>query len=210
MSRAFDSGTATALAQQSVSVLTFVKLDFASGVVRCHNGLGTYTWGGFDWLGVGDFGAVSQLEEGADVSPYGITLSLSALDATMAGVALTEDYFRREVVIYLGALSAADVLIDDPIQMWAGFMDVMSLTAGAESDIITVQCESELVAFDRSSNLKYTTQTQQKYFPSDIFFDFLPKIEGAKIQWRSTESESIAGTTVIRGNTSGGGGGIHQ
>lgn len=208
MSRAFASGTSTALAQQSVSIVTFAMLDFASGVVRCHNGLGTYTWGGFDWVGVGDFGTVSSIEEGADVSPYGLTVSLSALDATMSGAALTEDYFRRDVVIYLGALSAIDTLIDDPIQMWAGFMDVMSITAGAESDVITLQCESELVAFDKASNLKYTTQTQQKFFPADIFFDFLPKIEGAKIQWRDANSDSIAGSAsdlVNRGEQVGSG-----
>ena len=203
MSRAFGAASAAAFIEPNVSILTFVMLDFASGIVRVHNGLGTYTWGGNDWIGVGSLGAVSQLEEGADVSPYGITLTLSALDAVVSGAALNEDYFMRPVEIYIGALSAEDVLLNDPLQMWGGHMDVMSVTAGAENDQITINCESELAAFDRSSNLKYTTQSQQQFYPGDVFFNFLPKIDGAKIRWRDNNSDSVAGFTpqdTTRGN----------
>jgi hypothetical protein len=187
-------------------------LDFASGIVRIHNSLGTYTWGGEDWVGIGSLGTVSQLEEGADVSPYGITLTLSALDADVSGAALDENYFMRPVEIYIGALSADDELLNAPLQMWAGHMDVMNVTAGAENDQITIKCESELAAFDRSSNLKYTNQSQQEFYPGDLFFNFLPKIEGAKIRWRDRSSDSIAGSTtngLIRGiNVRGIGGGF--
>lgn len=203
MSRAFGAASAAAFIEPNVSILTFVMLDFASGIVRVHNGLGTYTWGGNDWIGVGSLGAVSQLEEGADVSPYGITLTLSALDAVVSGAALNEDYFMRPVEIYIGALSAEDVLLNDPLQMWGGHMDVMSVTAGAENDQVTINCESELAAFDRSSNLKYTTQSQQQFYPGDVFFNFLPKIDGAKIRWRDNNSDSVAGFTpkdITRGN----------
>ena len=195
MSRAFGAASAAAFIEPNVSILTFVMLDFSSGIVRVHNGLGTYTWGGNDWIGVGSLGAVSQLEEGADVSPYGITLTLSALDAVVSGAALNEDYFMRPVAIYIGALSAEDVLLNDPLQMWGGHMDVMSVTAGAENDQVTINCESELAAFDRSSNLKYTTQSQQQFYPGDVFFNFLPKIDGAKIRWRDNNSDSVAGFT---------------
>ena len=195
MSRAFGAASAAAFIEPNVSILTFVMLDFASGIVRVHNGLGTYTWGGNDWIGVGSLGTVSQLEEGADVSPSGITLTLPALDAVGSGAALYEDYFMRPVEIYIGALSAEDVLLNDPLQMWGGHMDVMSVTAGAENDQVTINCESELAAFDRSSNLKYTTQSQQQFYPGDVFFNFLPKIDGAKIRWRDNNSDSVAGFT---------------
>lgn len=202
MSRAFQSETAAAFASPHVSPITFVSMAFSSGIVYVHNGIGSYTWGSQEWQGVGDLGGVSQLEEGSDVSPYGVTLTLSALDATMAGVALTEDYYMRDVFIYIGALSVDDELLNEPLQMWAGHMDVMKMSVGAEGgDSIIVQCESELAAFDRSSGLKFTTQALQANYAGDLFFDFLPKIAGAKIRWRSNNSDSIAGSTA------GGGGG---
>jgi hypothetical protein len=76
MSRGFPAAVATALAQQHVAIVSFAKLEFPSGTVYVHNSLGTYTWGGQDWLGVGDLGSISQVEEGLDVSPYAITLTL--------------------------------------------------------------------------------------------------------------------------------------
>jgi|TARA_R110000782_G_scaffold43973_2_gene98595 hypothetical protein len=205
MSRPFSSNTLAAFDLPFVSVLTFVKLEFQAATVYVHNGIGTYTWGGFDWLGVGNLGSVSKLEEGSDVSPYSITLTLSALDATLAGTALLEDYFMRPVSIYIGVLSADDELLDTPLEMWAGFMDVMTISAGQEGgdgDQIFVTCESELAEFDRSANLRYTNQSQQRQYPLDTFFEFMAKISGLKVKWRG-DSDS-AGTDTSTGGIVGG------
>jgi hypothetical protein len=203
MSRAFGAASAAAFIQPNVRIITFVMLEFAAETVYVHNGIGTYTWGGFDWLGVGSLGSVSTLEEGSEVSPYSITLTLSALDATLSGQALNEDYFMRPVTVYVGALSADDELLNDPLPMWSGFMDVMSITAGQEGssgDQIVVTCESELAAFDRSANLRYTNQTQQRLYPSDRFFEFMPRIENLKIKWRDdSDSGGTAGGAGMGG-----------
>lgn len=194
MSRSFSTTVRNALKSQNVKMLMFAELDFSSGTVYVHDGIGTYTWGGQSWLGVGDFGGVSSIQEGSEVSPYGITLTLSALDATMAGAALTEDYFMRDVTIYLGVLSEDDLLLDTPTQIWSGFMDVMTVTAGASGgDTISLACESELARFDKASNLKYTHAIQQKKDNTDFFFEFLKDIEGVKIKWKSMKSENLTG-----------------
>ena len=204
MSRPFSASTLAAFNSPFVSVLTFVKLEFAASTVYVHNGIGTYTWGDVDWLGVGNLGSVSKLEEGSDVSPYSITLTLSALDATLAGTALLEDYFMRPVSIYIGVLSADDELLDTPLEMWAGFMDVMSISAGEEGgdgDQVFVTCESELAAFDRTAGLRYTNQSQQQQYPLDTFFEFMSRISGLKVKWRG--DSDAAGINTI-GNIVGG------
>ena len=114
MSRGFPSNVLTALSAQHVALVTFAKLQFPSGTLYLHNSIGTYTWGGNDWLGTGDLGQISQIEEGADVSPYKITLSLSGLDPDISGAALTEDYYLQPVTVYLGVLDADDALLADP------------------------------------------------------------------------------------------------
>ena len=163
MSRGFPAAVATALAQQHVAIVAFAKLEFPSGTIYVHNSLGTYTWGGQDWLGVGDMGSISQVEEGLDVSPYAITLTLSGLDATISSAALTEDYYLHPVTVYLGVLNAEDVLIDTPTQIWAGFMDQMNMSVGADGgDAIQLIAESELSRFNKSLNLMYTNVAQQE------------------------------------------------
>lgn len=142
-----------------------------------------------NWLGVGDLGSISQVQEGLDVSPYAITLTLSGLDATISGAALTEDYYLHPVTVYLGVLEADDTLIADPTQIWAGFMDQMNVTVGADGgDAIELVAESELSNFNRSLNLMYTNVAQQEKSSGDLFFNFMHKVEGAKIKWGAPTS----------------------
>ena len=134
MSRGLSTAVVNALKSDVVRPVTFAKLDFSSSTMYVHDSIGTFTWGGNDWLGVGDFGSVSTIEEGTDISPYSITLELSGLDSTIAniGSAGTEDYYLRDVDIYLGLLDEDEALIEDPNQIWSGFMDVMTLVTGTQ------------------------------------------------------------------------------
>ena len=194
MSRGFPTAVADALSAGHVVLVTFAKLEFPSGTIYVHNSIGTYTWGRQDWLGTGDFGEISQIEEGADVSPYKITLTLSGLDATVSGAALNEDYYMHPATVYLGALDADDVLIADPTVVWEGAMDQMNFSIGETSgDSIQLTAESELARFDKSSNKKYTHSQQQNDHSGDLLFEFMADIEDAKIRWGDPNSDAIAG-----------------
>ena len=194
MSRGFPSDVLTALSSEHVALVTFAKLEFPSGTLYLHNSIGTYTWGGNDWLGTGDLGEISQLEEGAQISPYKITLSLSGLDATISGAALTEDYYLQPVTVYIGVLNANDVLIADPTIVWEGAMDQMELSVGAaDGDVIVLTAESELARFDKASNLKYTDAQLQSDSAGSLGFEFMADIEGAKIRWGDPNSDAVAG-----------------
>jgi len=194
VSRGFPSDVLTALSSEHVALVTFAKLEFPSGTLYLHNSIGTYTWGGNDWLGTGDLGEISQLEEGAQISPYKITLSLSGLDATISGAALTEDYYLQPVTVYIGVLNANDVLIADPTIVWEGAMDQMELSVGAaDGDVIVLTAESELARFDKASNLKYTDAQLQSDSAGSLGFEFMADIEGAKIRWGDPNSDAVAG-----------------
>ena len=207
MSRGLSTTVVNALKADVVRPITFAKLDFSSSTLYLHDSIGTFTWGGNDWLGVGDFGSVSSIEEGADIAPYSITLTLSGIDSTIAGIgtAGTEDYFLRDVDIYLGLLDEDEALLEDPNKIWSGFMDVMALTAGSQGDdVIQLTCESEMAKINRSRNLKYTHAEQQRANSSDLFFEYLHEIAGAKILWKDSNSGNLG---VGSGSSGGGGGG---
>ena len=198
MSRGFPAAVATALSAGHVVLVTFAKLEFPSGTIYVHNSIGTYNWGGQNWLGTGDFGEISQIEEGADVSPYKITLTLSGLDATISGAALNEDYYMHPATVYLGALDADDALIADPTVVWEGLMDQMDISVGADGgDSIQLTAESELARFDKSSNKKYTHSQQQNDHSADLLFEFMADIEDAKIRWGDPNSDAVAGAPAM-------------
>ena len=170
------------------------------GVVFTATGAGTGTGTAtINWFGVGDLGAISQVEEGLDVSPYAITLTLSGLDSTIASAALTEDYFMHPATIYIGVLDpATDLLITNPTQIWAGYMDQMNMSVGADGgDGIELICESELSRFNRSLNLMYTNVAQQEKSTGDLFFNHIHKVQGAKINWGASQMPGGTGVPVI-------------
>lgn len=208
MSRDLASNTAIKYASTNVFPITFVKLEFLPttaqptagvGTIRLHNGLGTYTWddgsGSQSWLGTGDLGQISKIQEGEEVSPYGIQLTLSGLDPDLVGEAIKETYYQRPVTLYVGALNDSDQLVATPDVMWTGFMDLMSASVGAEGgDSLVLNCESELAMFERSRNLLFTNSSQQVISSGDTFFNQLQDMEDLTLAW-GKKGNRIAGRT---------------
>lgn len=161
----------------------FVSLDFPSGVLRCSTWSHTLTWGGYDWLAVGNLGGVSEITEDAMLRPAGVTLTLSGIDTTLANAALVEAYHGRTAIIYEGYISSAGTLVADPEMIFRGIMDVMSVQIGAGVGEINVQCEGELARWQRHRGLLYTNESQQQIYPGDLGLDRIPFIQNKTISW---------------------------
>lgn len=192
MSRSISAAALTQLGLAYVRPRVFCSLDFDSGTMYVHDGVGTYTWGGHDWLGLGDFGGVDLVEEGEQASPFAVRLRLSGLDTTMATEALTGDYHLRAVVLYIGFLDENNELVDDPDLIWSGTADVMDVVAGAQS-VISVTCESYLAKLDRTNGKLFTDAEQRKAYSADTFFKYLPQMQELRLVW----AESRAGQTGV-------------
>ncbi len=202
MSRGFSPAVADALAAGHVRLLSFAKLEFSSQTLYVHNGIGEYTFDGQTWQGLGDLATISAVEEGTDVSPYSITLTLSLLDATLAEQALEENYYMRPVTIYLGVLDEDDEFVQEPnpantqnpVALWAGHMDQMAVSVGSDQgDMITMTCESQLSLLQRSRNLMFTNTWQQSRYSGDKFFNLLAFVEGVKVNWKGKGSTITSG-----------------
>ena len=203
MSRDLASNTAISYSASNVFPITFVKLEFLPpndgvGTIRLHNGIGTYTWndgsGNQNWLGTGDLGQISRIQEGEEVSPYGIQLTLSGLDPDLVGEAIKESYYQRPVTLYVGALNDSDQLVATPDVMWTGFMDLMTASVGADGgDTLVLNCESELAMFERSRNLLFTNSSQQTISSGDTFFNQLQDMEDLTLAWGNRGSRITGG-----------------
>ena len=186
MSRGLPTNTAAQLASSLARPIHFVKCVFSDGTLNLHDQIGQYVWGGSTWLGTGDLGQISQAQEGEDLSPYAVTLTLSGIDNTISQAALNQKYYGQEVVIYLGVLSELDVLVDTPVQIWKGKGSQMETTHGdsATGDSITYRCESDMELLTRAANLRYTAQSLQAEYSGDKFLNFLPDIRNKRVRWR--------------------------
>lgn len=189
MSRGLSSANATELDNAVIRPVVFAELRFDSptGTLYVHDNIGPITaddWDGTSrtWDGLGDFGSISKLEEGRDISPYKLDLMLSGIDATIANQALNDDSVLRDVYILIGFIDLDRVMVADPHPMWGGKVDDIQLAVGTES-VIKVTCESHLAAFEKANGRLQNDSDQQAEHAGDLFYKYLPQMVEAKFRW---------------------------
>src|ERR1700683_3167224 len=93
----------------------FVEATFTSGPIYVWSGIGTIVWGGNTWVGIGNLGSISTIEEGSAVSAKGITLTLSGSDPTLLTGVTAEFQVGLPALVWLGVYDENGVLIGNPV-----------------------------------------------------------------------------------------------
>ena len=178
-----SSANETEAAQSSIILVTLVDLDFVGGHVRAHDGLGTLSFGGNAYLGVGIYGGVDQIAEDLEVSAKGVRLTLSGVPADMTPDVLAEtDYQNRAATLYVGLVDLrTNTFIDTPEEVWSGVMDYMEVSGGPNEVTLTVAIEDELRR--ESVIARYSDEDQKLLYPGDTFFADLPNVANTRAVW---------------------------
>ena len=165
-----------------VAPVILCELDFATGVFRVWSGLGTLNWVGRSFEGIGDIGAMGEVEETVELRAVRLTLALSPVPQEVIDIALSERSYRlRPARLWLALLDADGAFVADPFPLWAGIMDTMEVVDGTEPRV-TLACESRLVDLERAEVRRYTDADQQAEYPGDRFFEFVPALQDAEIR----------------------------
>ena len=145
MSRLSTAVAALAEANQVRHVL-LAKLELKTRTLHLCTWTQDLAWGETTYVGNGDLAGVSAIEEGIDVSPYHVDLSLSGLNAqVMRDTLATEEFHLQEITLYVGFLRAdTQRLQEDPVEVWSGLMDTAFLETTGATTAITLRCESHL------------------------------------------------------------------
>jgi hypothetical protein len=189
MSRGLSTANANASDDQVIRPIVFAELRFdaPTGTLYLHDHIGEITaddWDGASrtWQGLGDFGGIDRMEEGRELSPYGVTLTLSGIDTTIASQVLTDDSVLRTVYLLVGFIDFDRTVIADPHPMWAGYVDDIQVAIGEQS-VVRASCESQLAAFNKTNNRRQNIVDHQLEFASDEFYEFLPQMIDARLRW---------------------------
>lgn len=183
MSRNLASANASAVTASVVEPVYFLEMNFDDLAVRVHTQIGTVTWGGHDWIGVGSFGGVSTVEENSDLSRRTITYSLSGIPGDMVSIVLGENYQGRTANLYLGFIDRdTGVLVATPELMDQGRMDIAEIQEG-DSFTVTLNAESRFAAWNRPVVRRYNNADQQARFPGDRGLEFIEQAADKQIIW---------------------------
>jgi hypothetical protein len=112
--RDLDAGLIALLEADVVRPVIFIYADFPSGVRRVWTGIGTVTFQGESWTGVGGVISLESIPESVDSGSQGITLTLNGLDQTVIDAMTDDEYQGRDVVMYLSFWDATRTTIWEP------------------------------------------------------------------------------------------------
>lgn len=172
--RSIPAGMQAALDSGVFYPVMLVHLDWPDGPIFAHSSVGTITFDGEDWLGVGEFGAISLPEEGGG-------LAISPASFKLLGVPdeifdrLDDPVRNRDVRVLFGCVTerTGNVLVADPVEVFVGYMDAMRYSATVQSG--ETMHGIELTAATgpsarASASIYHSLEDQVLLFPADTLF----------------------------------------
>ena len=198
MSRSLTSEMQSAVIADLVRPITLVQCAFDSGNLNLWNGIGDLTVDSVDYVGAGTLLNISAISESAELTANGITVALSGVTEPLISKARDEDYQGRELKVLLGIINEDGTVSVDPVVLFSGFMDTMSLNDGGETATIQVSVENRLIEFERTRVRRYTAEDQKIDYPTDKGLEFVAEMAEKEIVWGRAN--------VVAGGGGGGGG----
>jgi len=184
MSRSLASGLAAALAADRVAPIILVKVNTTGGDVLVWSGQGSVLFAGETYIGVGNFGTISEVLEETDLGANGVTLSLSGIPSAYVAIALDQVQHNRPATIWLGAIALdTGELIADPYQLFSGFTDVPTLEDSATTSTMKITLENKMIDLLKPRTRRYTQEDQKIDHPTDLGFIFVPSIIDQSLVW---------------------------
>lgn len=183
MTRSLTTAMKDALASTVVRPVLLFEQQFRTGTANMWTGVGPLSWGGKTWLGVGDLLSISELEENADISAKGITVSLKGVQSADITLALGEMRRNKPGKIWLALLDEAGAVVTAPKIMFSGKLDTCIVDDGADTCTISVALESDLIDLERPREVRLTDAEQKARYPGDRGLENIAALQDADIPW---------------------------
>lgn len=178
MSRDLTATTYDALDNVVVEPFFAVELLFDDTPIRMWTGLGEKFIDGVNYVGVGSILNISSIEETAERSVKGATLTLSGVSSEALSLSLTEPYQGRVCNIYFGI--EPDTTFN---QIFSGYMDQMNITDAPDTCDIELKVENRLIDLERARVARFTSAYQKSVYSGDRGFDFVESLQQKPVIW---------------------------
>ena len=185
MARTIPSSLTSVLGNSEIEPYYAADLDFPSGNLRLWTGFGNRTINSNTFTGSGDVMRIDGLEEAADLSSRGTTLTFSGIPFNLVNYALTEEYQGHLCQIFWGIKSVSDV-----VEVFSGYMDKMTIQDDGDAATIQLTVESRLITLERPNVRRYTQASHDAVIATegysnttDTFFKWVTRLQDKQIPW---------------------------
>lgn len=168
-----------------VQVAVLFEYEFASSTQRFWDGHGYLTAGDREWLGFGQLGSVSGLEQSRDMGAPQTTFRLSGVDDYLISVAVNSasEVTGRPCRVFMQFLSKQGTPLDRPVSIWSGTMDTLAFQAGSRDQAITLTAETLFVDRLRAAYAYFTDTDQRARWPLDRGLERVASLVFKTVNW---------------------------
>lgn len=185
MARDVSGAVLAELSSDSLVAALLFEIVHPTDSVRTWTGYGPLDAMGRTFLGIGDFGKVSEIQESVDGRINGMTFELSGFEARMNGAALDPAYQNAACTLWLAVFEQSETLtfVGDPVVLFRGIADQFEVLAMGESGVITLQAEQMTRAVRQSRRRTYAAADLRGRHADDAFFDLTPYLLHKNFAW---------------------------
>lgn len=179
--RSLTTAGAAALTGQVVAAAILVEMDLTQQLLLNTSSL-SLTINSLTYSGVGGLGQIDAITETPGDFPK-VRFAIAGVQPTSLALALTEPVQGKAVRIKVALFNSSTGAQIDVRLRYAGYLDVMSLTDGQDSAVISVTSESAMLDLLRPSAAYYNDGDQQALSAGDLAFQYVNDQVESKIVW---------------------------
>ena len=175
MTRSLTSAVKTELATSELRPVHLITISFGTpvNITDCSFSLTssvsgssvTYTKSSFIM-------GISNFSEETDITKQSLDFTLSGADQTFISTCLNENVVNDSVTVFRGLLDSNETLIADPFLLYKGQIDTFSITETDTESLVNLSVVSHWSDFNKVSGRKTNNSSQQRFFSTDVGFDF--------------------------------------
>ncbi|MES3100091.1 hypothetical protein [Sphingomonas faeni] len=177
-----------------------VRPFFAVGIdlpdpVFIWTGSGEISFADADWVGIGSeegkcIGSLESIGESTDGSAPGVKVTIVGIPSEH------RDHIEEQAVrgadfrVYIGALNETRQIVQAYKLLTRAKLDSYQIVDGVDLSVI-VTGESRMLDQRRPSIKRYTDAAQQKKYPGDRFFEYMPQLPSIPILWAKAKQDAV-------------------
>lgn len=181
MSRGLSANNLAEINAPHLYEVVLAKFDYGTPIY-VHSGIGTITYDGDDYLGVGDFGGISKASESDRLGPHAIDFTLTATDATNVSEGLEAGRYGDVITAFVGYRQDDGTLVADPWVLWKGKHDNATISLGDQNAVV-ITGQHDLAVLNKKDGGRYTDEDQQRRFASDLGFEYVSDVPTQRLVW---------------------------
>lgn len=169
--RTLSGAASAALSSSRVTIATLVEMMLTQPI-RLNSSPVNLPWGGYDWLGAGNLGAIDEVKDSpGERKP--LRFSLSAVPSDQLSLALQEPVRNRICNVYLAILDNDTQQVVDAPLTWTGTLSHMPIEQTGDTAVISVIAAHAMDTMGRIKPLRYTDADQRRLFAGDTSLRFV-------------------------------------